>query len=126
MHEKKLELYLFFVLLGIAFFLTFKIFESYLYTLVIAIVFAVVFFPLHKEILSLMPKWRSTATFLSVFIIAALVLLPLIFFGIQISNEIKHVYDYAFGANTGTGFINNITNTTLGDNLILTLWLFFP
>lgn len=109
MQETKIATYLFFVLLGIAFFLTFKIFEPYLYSIILAVVFSVVFYPLYGRILAHMPKAPGLASFITVAIVFTLVLLPLVLFGIQISDEIKHIYDYTFGARDGSGFLQDIT-----------------
>lgn len=116
MQERKLEIYLFFILLGIGLFLSFKVFQPYLYALIIAIVFGVVFYPLYKKILKFIPKHKSLASLFTVVIVFALVLAPLVFFGIQVSDDIKNIYDHAFREVGGQGFISQITN--MANNLV--------
>lgn len=110
MQERKLEIYLFFILLGIGLYLSFKIFQPYLYALILAIVFGVIFHPLNKWILRKLPKHKSLASLITVLIVICLVLAPLVFFGIQISDDIKNIYDHAFKEVGGEGFISQITN----------------
>lgn len=103
MPEKKVETYLYFILLAAALYLTFSIFSPYLYTLSIAVIFAVLFFPLFKKIEKIMGKHDSLAAMITVFIIIVIVLIPLTFFALQISDEIKNIYDLAFSQNQGQG-----------------------
>jgi len=117
MKERKLEIYLFFGLLGLALFLTFQILQPYLFILVMATVFAVIFHPMHNEIKTLMPKHKSISALASVLIVVLLVLLPILFFGIQISSEIKDVYSSSFLNGYNGGFfeiITNVANNVIG------------
>jgi predicted PurR-regulated permease PerM len=116
MQERKLEIYLFFVLLGVASFLTFKIFEPYLYALILALIFSVIFHPLHKKILMEIPKHHSLSALLTLFIVFMLVLLPLVLFGVQITDDIKNIYEYALVSGGGQGFVGNVTN--IANNII--------
>jgi predicted PurR-regulated permease PerM len=110
MHEKKLEVYLFFILLALALYLVFSIFSPYLYAIILAIVFAVIFAPLHTRIGRILPKHKSLSALMTVLTVVIIVLIPLIFFGVQLSDEIKNLYDYAFTASEGVGFIGKLTD----------------
>lgn len=118
MREHRLEVYLYFTLLAIALFLTYKIFEPYLYAIIFAAIFAVIFNPLHKRVKREMGKHHSLAALVTLIIVFLLVLLPLILYGIQLSDEVKNFYDYAFGAMQGGGIMAKLTTSL--NNLIST------
>lgn len=119
MKESKLEIYLYFILLGITLFLTYKIFESYIFAIIVALIFAVVFEPLHKKVGEKIPKHKSLAAFVTLLIVFVLVLLPFILYGIQLSDEVKDFYDYAFASMQGGGGIMTKL-TTVANNIITT------
>ena len=109
MQEKKLEVYLYFVLLAAALYLVWKILSPYIFAIGIAVIFAVMFFPLHKKVLRRMPKYNSLAALCTLLILCVLVLLPLVMYGIQFSDEVKNFYDYAFTAMQGEGLMARLT-----------------
>ncbi|MEK7180205.1 MAG: AI-2E family transporter [Patescibacteria group bacterium] len=88
----RLQLYFFFSLILGASLLTFFIFKPYLPILFLALVFAVVFEPIHKYIVRLTGKREGIAAFISVVLIFLLILIPLIFFGILLFQEASNVY----------------------------------
>ncbi len=119
MQEKKLEIYLFFILLGAAFFLSFQVFSSYLYALILAIIFSVIFSPLHKKISRHLVKHESLSALATVLIVGVLFLVPLVFYAVQLSDEVKHIYDSAFEQVEGKGLIERVTD--VANNLVVTL-----
>lgn len=114
MHEKKLEIYLFFILLAISLFIVFSIFSPYLYAIIIAVIFAVIFNPVHNKLSNLMPRHTSLSALLTVLIVALIVLVPLVFFGMQLSDEVKNLYDNVFKNTENIGFIRRLTDAVNG------------
>ncbi|MEI8338011.1 MAG: AI-2E family transporter [bacterium] len=109
MKEKKLEIYLFFILLGIALYLTFSILAPYLQVLFLALVFAVIFEPLYKKIKKIMGRWHSVAALITVLIVITIVLIPLILYGMALSGEIRNLYTSFFTSNNSTDWIATLT-----------------
>lgn len=109
MKESKLEVYLYFILLGFSGFLVYKIFEPYLLPIILALIFTVVFFPLHHRIEKAFSRHKSLAAFLTLLTVSVLVLLPFVLYGIQLSDEVKNFYDYAFAAMQGGGIMTKLT-----------------
>ena len=101
MKERNLEVYLYFILLGITVFLTYKIFEPYLFAIIMAAVFSVVFNGLHQRIQKAVPKHRTLAALATLIVVFVLVLIPIVLYGIQLSDEVKNFYGYAFSAMQG-------------------------
>lgn len=110
MHERKLEVYLFFILLAVGLFLVFSIFSPYLYTIIIALIFAVMFSPVHNFIEKRMGKHKGLSALLTVCVVLCAVLVPLIFFGVQLSDEVKNLYDSVFRDAHSLGFIGQLTD----------------
>lgn len=114
--ERKLETYLFFILLAFALYLVFQLFAPYIQALAVALIFAVVFHPLHTRILRLMPRHKALAALATLIIIVVVVLMPLVFYGVQLSDEVKNFYDYAFVEMQGDGLMTKLT--AAGNNII--------
>lgn len=83
--------FLFILLLG-ALALCYFIFEPFLTPLILAAVFAVVLQPLYRHVLSLMPRWTSTASLLTVLLTVIGILVPLSLIGTQIGIEARQLY----------------------------------
>ena len=111
MKERKLEVYIYFILLAVTLFLTYKIFEPYLYATIIAVIFAVVFHPLHTKIKTYVPKHKSFAALVTLFVVFVLVIIPIILYSIQLSDEVKNFYGYAFSAMQGDGIMSKVTTS---------------
>ena len=105
MKEKKLEIYLFFILLGVALYLTFSILAPYLQVLFLAIVFAVIFEPVFKRLEKGLKGWSSIAAFITVLIVIFIVLLPIILYGMALSGEIRNLYTAFFTNSISTDWI---------------------
>ncbi len=110
MHEKKLEVYLFFILLAVALYMVFSIFSPYLYSIILAIIFAIIFSPIHRKISKLLPRHTALTAFLTVLAVVVIVLIPLVFFGIQLSDEVKNLYDHVFQDSESLGFLGKLTD----------------
>lgn len=92
MQRHTLQTSFFLVLLLGMFVLSFLIFLPYLGALVLAAVFAVIFYPLYKQILRLVRDRENIAAFLTTLCILVIVVLPFAFFGFQLFREARQVY----------------------------------
>ncbi|MFY9463099.1 MAG: AI-2E family transporter [Candidatus Sungiibacteriota bacterium] len=87
MTHQKSELYFLLTLLIGIFVLVFFIFKPFLYPLILSIVFATVFGPLHKKILAITRERAGLAALLATISVLIVVVVPLAFLGIQIFQE---------------------------------------
>ena len=92
MNHSKTELYFLLILFAGISAITFFIFKPFLYALILAIVFATVFGPVHKKALTLMRERRGPAALLATLSVLVVVVAPLTFLGIQISQEATELY----------------------------------
>lgn len=92
MEYKKLQAYFFIALLVGVLGLTLFVFAPFLAPLLVGATFAIVFKPFHRKILGFMPNKESVAAMITVFFVLILVLTPLIFFGIQVLQEVRQLY----------------------------------
>ncbi|MEK9195663.1 MAG: AI-2E family transporter [Patescibacteria group bacterium] len=92
MNHQKSELYfLIFLLIGILV-LTFFIFKPFLYALILAMVFATVFKPLHRRMLIITHQKRSLAALLATVSVLIIVIAPIAFLGMQVFRETTQLY----------------------------------
>src|SRR3989344_1387927 len=91
-NHQKSELYFLLILLAGIFVLAFFIFKPFLYALILAIVFATVFEPVHKKVLAITRERKSLAAFLASISVLIVVVAPLAFLGIQIFQEATGLY----------------------------------
>ncbi len=94
MNHKKTELYFLLILLAGIFILTFFIFRPFLYALVLAMVIATVFGPVHKRIFVLTREKEVPAALLSTVLVLVIVVVPIVFVGIQIFREATQLYSF--------------------------------
>ena len=92
MNHQKSELYFLLILLVGIFILAFFIFKPFLYALILAIVFATVFEPLHKKILAMTRERKGLSALLATVAVLVVVIAPLTFLGIQIFQEATGLY----------------------------------
>ena len=93
--ENKSQHYFFLVILIGVIVLTIFIFFPYLTSLLLAMVFSVMFAPLHKWVSKIFSKGNlasSISTFITLMIIAIVIITPLIFLGKQIYTESEDLY----------------------------------
>lgn len=109
MHERKLEVYLFFILLAVAVYLVLSIFAPYFYAIILALIFAVIFRPAHGLFEKWLPKHRGLSALFTVLTVVLVVVLPLSFFGVQLSDEVIALYDSVFKDPHNLGFIGRLT-----------------
>lgn len=92
MNYQKSELYFLLILLAGVFILTFFIFKPFLYALILAIVFATVFAPVHKKVLAMTRERKGVAALLVTIFVLIIIVAPLTFLGIQIFQEASGLY----------------------------------
>ncbi|MFA4890349.1 MAG: AI-2E family transporter [Candidatus Paceibacterota bacterium] len=112
-HQKSELYFLFFLLAGI-FIIVFFIFKPFLYVIVLAIVFATVFGPLHKKMLAMTRDRKSLAALLVTATILAVVVVPLTFLGIQIFQEASGLYSSLVGNGDATNLSRVVGDTIQG------------
>ena len=94
MKHSKTELYFLITLLSGIFILSFFIFKPFIFALILAIVFATVFDPIHKKALIITRERKGLAALLTTFFVLVVVVVPLIFLGIQIFQEATELYSF--------------------------------
>ena len=94
MNHQKSELYFLLTLLSGIFVLAFFIFKPFLYALILAMVFATVFAPFHKKVLTMTRERRSLAALLATISVLIIVVVPITFLGIQIFQEATQLYSF--------------------------------
>ncbi len=90
-HQKS-ELYFLLILLAGIFVLALFVFKPFFYALILAIVFAIVFEPLHKKIFTMTRDRKSLAALIATVLVLIVVIVPLAFLGIQIFQEATQLY----------------------------------
>lgn len=124
MNHHKLELYFFFTILVFILVVSFYIFSPFLYSLILAIIAAIVFNPLYNRIYSAIKPRESLSALLTLFIVLTTVLIPLILIATQIFREAESVYNNLIAGGSGSNsniqlIIHNI-NAWLAQNFGLT------
>lgn len=106
MVNKKPQFYYLLALLSGTLLIVFFIFRPFIYTLISAIVFTVVFQPVHKKVLWHTRQRRWIAALITSIIIITIVLVPVVLLGMQIFKEAQQLYSEV----TAVGGKNNILN----------------
>ncbi|MBI2889041.1 MAG: AI-2E family transporter [Candidatus Liptonbacteria bacterium] len=92
MNHNKSELYFLLILLTGIFILAFFIFKLFLFPLILAVVFATVFGPVHKRALVITRERNVPAALLTTVFVLIVVIVPLTFLGVQIFREATQFY----------------------------------
>jgi predicted PurR-regulated permease PerM len=100
------ELYFIFALLAGAGVLTFFIFQPFLYALILAVIFATVFEPVHKRILAVTREKAGLAALLTTAFVLVVIVVPITFLGVQIFNEAIQLY-FSLVDNGGTATLSS-------------------
>lgn len=114
MNSHKPRLYFFLAsLIGIMV-LAFFIFRPFLYALILATVFAVVFQPIHRKIVALVRGRQGLAALITLLIVVVFIFTPLIFLTIQIFQEVQQLY-FFLTASSGQDAVLNLLNSLTVD-----------
>ncbi|MEO8638082.1 MAG: AI-2E family transporter [Candidatus Taylorbacteria bacterium] len=111
MQSKKLQINFFYALLLAVTGLVFFIFMPFLKVLFLAAVFAVVFYPVYKKLLSLFTfkGGDSLSSFVTVLIVLFVILIPFAGMSILIFNEVGNVYYYLVRGGGGSSLLLFLT-----------------
>ncbi len=101
-NPRKIEFYFFLGVLIILSFLTFFVFLSFITTLIVSSTVAVVVYPFHKKILKVCRGNKAVASFISIFILTVVILIPLFFITLDVFNEAKGAYAHLTTQGNGT------------------------
>lgn len=110
MNDQKQQFYFLIIILLGTFALTFFIFRPFLHALVLAMVFAAVFKPIHKKISVRFNKWQGLAALATTVIISAVIFVPLMLLGAQIFREAGQLYYSLANSNGAEGVIGGIND----------------
>ncbi len=108
MSYQKSELYFLITLLAGMSILTFFIFEPFLYALILAVIFATVFAPVHKRILSGFNKKRGISALVATAFVVVIIVVPVTFLSTQIFQEATSLYA-SLVSNGGTAGLLKMT-----------------
>ena len=114
MNHQKSELYFLLILLVGIFILAFFIFKPFLYALILAIVFATVFEPVHKMTLVITRERKGLAAFLATAPVLIVVVAPLALLGIQIFQEATGLYSSLVENGSATDLSRFVGDTIQG------------
>ncbi len=120
MNDSKTQFYFLLAILAGTSLIVFFIFRPFLYALILAAVFTVVFQPLHQKMLSYTRHRHGVAALCTTAIIIIVILTPFIFLGTQIFHEAQQLYS-SLADNGGKETILNIFN-----GLVSSFQGFFP
>lgn len=115
MASQKLQFYFLLILLAAILIIAWQIFSPFFNSLVLAIVFATVFHPVHKKVLKLSYNRKVLASIVTSIAIVLVVLVPISFIGTQIFKESKDLYTSI----TTNGGVDTISKTVQNLNLLL-------
>lgn len=112
MNHPKTELYFLLALLSGTFVLAFFIFKPFLYALILAIVFATVFGPVHEKVLRITRGRGALSALLATLSVLLVVVTPLIFLGVQLFQESTQLYS-SLASNGGATDISRSVSAAL-------------
>ncbi len=92
MNRPQAENYIFFTSIVLVAALVILVFLPELNVIALGITFAVLFAPLHRWLLKMMPRWESLAALLIVLLTIIIILGPFVFFGFQLFAEAQGFY----------------------------------
>lgn len=108
MNRQKSELYFLLILLSGIFILTFFIFRPFLFALILAIVFATIFDPVHKKVFIIMHEKRALAALFTTALVLVVVIVPLIFICMQIFQELTRLYSFLMQSGGAIDFFRGV------------------
>jgi len=113
MNGLKPQLYFLLAFLSATVALSFFVFKPFLYALILATVFAVVFQPVHNKILNYTKGKQGLSAFLTTLVVVVLIFIPLTFIGVQIFQESLQLYTSLVDGN-GKDSIIHVLNAVSG------------
>ncbi len=113
MQESHLPTYFFLIVLSAVVVVSVLIFLPYLNALVLAGVFAILFRPLFRRFLSMIPSLPGLASLLTIMVVILLIVIPLFFFGRQVFQEAQNVF-FAIRDGADSGILDFFTSKLNG------------
>ncbi len=110
MNNQKSELYFLLIILVGIFILAFFVFKPFLYTLILAIIFATVFEPVHKHALVITRGRSALSALLATISVLIVIIMPLIFLGVQIFQEATQLYSSLVSNGGATDLSRNVSD----------------
>lgn len=111
MTYQKSEFYFLLTLITGVLALSFLIFKPFLYTLIMAVIFATVFMPVHRKMLAATREKSGLAALLSVTFVLVVIVVPVAFLLVQVFKEATQLYS-SLASNGGTvGFYHGAEET---------------
>jgi len=104
MEKHKLQAYFLLTVLLITLVVSFFIFKPFLYTLILAGIFGIIFKPIYKRISKVTGKYKGLASLLTILIIFIFIFTPLVFLGMEIFKEASQLYYYF--VDNGSGILS--------------------
>src|ERR1035437_4564352 len=92
MESKRLELVIFSALFFVLSVLTFLVFRPFLYIIVLGAVLSVLFHPLYKKLTTILNGGESFVSFLLVIVALVFLILPVLYFGLQIFGQAQNFF----------------------------------
>lgn len=114
MTYQKSELYFLFGLLAVVGTLTFFIFQPFLYALILAVIFATIFEPVHRRVLAFTRQSHALAALLTTVFILIVIVVPVTFLSIQIFKEATQLYSSLVDSGGTISFLRGIEETARG------------
>jgi len=114
MPTPKPQLYFLLAILAGTFVLTFFVFRPFLYTLILAMVFATVLQPVYQKILKFTGGKQEFSSLITILIVIIFIFTPLVFLSIQIFKEAEQLYSSlatSGGKNAILDIFNNLQNS---------------
>jgi len=114
MNRPKSEFYFLLALLFGIFAVTFFIFKPFVYALILAVVFATVFRPVHKKILVMTGGKGALSSFLTTLCVLVVIIVPFSFLAVQIFQEATSLYSSLVVDGEASVFSQSISATIQG------------
>src|SRR3989344_2526996 len=109
MNNKTLQHYFLLTILSGVIILTFFILRPFIYVIILALMCATVFEPMHKKVLYLSRNNQGLAALATTIIIIIIILIPFIFLGIKVFGEVQQFYSF-FANGNGKDAVISISN----------------
>jgi len=113
MNNRKPQFYYLLALISGTLILAFFIFRPFIYTLISAMVFTVVFQPVHQRVLRNTRQRRGIASLITAVIIITVVLVPVVILGIQIIQEAQQLYSSVTEGGGKDNILNAVKEITI-------------
>ena len=95
MRQRTVQISSFFLLLAVVAVISALIVQPYLSAIILAVVLSVVFWPVHRDITTKLGGRDTLSALISTVLVVLVIILPLVFFGFLLFNEVTRLYESA-------------------------------